>query len=173
MTLGTLKKSDQPADGESYELRDGNRFRDVVRGPRLSDPALGETHLYYVGVGTRFTRFPVTVNRHSLPFRWLIALRVVTDVCQLQGSSKPLDAVLQPEFRNYPGEEDPGDEDLDLRVRDDNGTCPLWFDSALVRQIRPAAKRATVTKHIGWHTFRHSVASPLVKKGTCEEGQKE
>jgi hypothetical protein len=53
------------ADGESYELRDGNRFRDVVRGPRLSDSAPCETHLYYVGVGTRFARFSVTVNRRK------------------------------------------------------------------------------------------------------------
>lgn len=40
----------------------------------------------------------------------------------------------------------------------------MWFDSALTRQLRPAAARAGITKHIGWHTFRRSLASLLVDK---------
>jgi integrase len=31
-------------------------------------------------------------------------------------------------------------------------------------QLRPAAIRAGITKHVGWHTFRHSLATLLVKK---------
>jgi site-specific recombinase XerD len=31
----------------------------------------------------------------------------------------------------------------------------------LTDHIRPAATRAGVKKHIGWHTFRHSLASLL------------
>ncbi len=45
-----------------------------------------------------------------------------------------------------------------------SGRSPLWFDSALERQLRPAAKRAGITKHIGWHTFRRSLATVLTSK---------
>ncbi|TCK72849.1 site-specific recombinase XerD [Acidipila rosea] len=46
-----------------------------------------------------------------------------------------------------------------------SGRSPYWFDAALTRQLRPAAKRAKVNKHIGWHTFRRSLATLLMKKG--------
>ena len=45
-----------------------------------------------------------------------------------------------------------------------SGRSPYWFDSALYRQLRPAAKRAKITKHIGWHTFRRSLATVLSSK---------
>lgn len=45
-----------------------------------------------------------------------------------------------------------------------SGHSPYWFDSALVRQLRPAAERAGVTKKIGWHTFRRSLATLLGSK---------
>ena len=38
------------------------------------------------------------------------------------------------------------------------------FDSLLRRHLRPAAARAKVTKHIGWHTFRRSLATLLTSK---------
>ena len=44
------------------------------------------------------------------------------------------------------------------------GNSPYWFDSALERQLRPAAARAKITKHIGWHTFRRSLATLLTTK---------
>jgi integrase len=45
-----------------------------------------------------------------------------------------------------------------------SGRSPYWFDSALTRQLRPAAKRANITKEIGWHTFRRSLATLLTSK---------
>lgn len=45
------------------------------------------------------------------------------------------------------------------------GKRPYWAESALVDHIRPAAISAGVKKHIGWHTFRHSVASLLGHNG--------
>jgi integrase len=45
-----------------------------------------------------------------------------------------------------------------------SGRSPYWFDSALVRQLRPAAARANINKHIGWHTFRRSLATLLSSK---------
>jgi integrase len=44
-----------------------------------------------------------------------------------------------------------------------SGRSPLWLDAALQRQLRPAAVRAGITKHV-WHMFRHSLATLLVKK---------
>jgi integrase len=45
------------------------------------------------------------------------------------------------------------------------GKRPYWADTALIRHVRPAAKRAGITKKIGWHTFRHSLATLLGNKG--------
>lgn len=45
-----------------------------------------------------------------------------------------------------------------------SGRSPYWFDSALTRQLRPAAERAGITKEIGWHTFRRSLATLLTSK---------
>lgn len=45
-----------------------------------------------------------------------------------------------------------------------SGRSPYWFDSLLVRQLRPAALRAGITKKIGWHTFRRSLATLLTSK---------
>jgi site-specific recombinase XerD len=43
-----------------------------------------------------------------------------------------------------------------------NGTKPLSPDSLLKRSIRPALKRAGIVgKQIGWHNFRHSLATNL------------
>ena len=45
------------------------------------------------------------------------------------------------------------------------GKQPYWPDSLMRRVIRPAAVRAGITKHIGWHTFRHSLATLLKANG--------
>lgn len=33
---------------------------------------------------------------------------------------------------------------------------PLWAVSSLQKVLQPAARRARITKQIGWHTFRHT-----------------
>ena len=45
------------------------------------------------------------------------------------------------------------------------GQQPYWPDRALRRVVRPAAVRAGIVKHIGWHTFRHSFATLLKANG--------
>ena len=45
------------------------------------------------------------------------------------------------------------------------GKQPYWQDSLMRKVIWPAAKRAGITKRIGWHTFRRSLASLLVGEG--------
>jgi integrase len=46
-----------------------------------------------------------------------------------------------------------------------NGNRPYWPDSALKDHIKPAAAKAGITKRVGWHTFRHSLASFLGQQG--------
>ena len=46
-----------------------------------------------------------------------------------------------------------------------NGTQPLTPDMLLKRVLRPAAKAAGIEKRIGWHTFRHSLATNLRSLG--------
>lgn len=45
------------------------------------------------------------------------------------------------------------------------GKRPYWCDSALKDHVRPAVKAAGITKHVGWHTFRHSLGSLLGQQG--------
>jgi integrase len=45
------------------------------------------------------------------------------------------------------------------------GVQPYWPDSALRKILRPAAVRAGIKKHIGWHTFRHTYGTILKSNG--------
>jgi integrase len=58
----------------------------------------------------------------------------------------------------------PMDDDFVFASPQQKGRGPLWFDSALDRQLRPAVKRAGIDKVIGWHTFRRAIASLMVDK---------
>jgi integrase len=45
------------------------------------------------------------------------------------------------------------------------GKNPYWPDIILSRIVRPAATRAGIQKHVGWHTFRHSFSTTLIANG--------
>jgi integrase len=45
------------------------------------------------------------------------------------------------------------------------GQKPYWPDAVLKRHIFPAAKRAGITKRIGWHSFRRTLATLLQSSG--------
>lgn len=45
------------------------------------------------------------------------------------------------------------------------GQQAYWPETLLRRHIRPAAKRAGITKTIGWHTLRHTYAKLLKANG--------
>ena len=45
------------------------------------------------------------------------------------------------------------------------GNQPIWPNSAIEDHIRPAAKRAGITKRIGWHTLRHTFGTLLKANG--------
>jgi integrase len=48
---------------------------------------------------------------------------------------------------------------------DCDGLKPCWADSVLTRHIRPAVERAGIKKLVGWHTFRHTLATVLESNG--------
>jgi integrase len=45
------------------------------------------------------------------------------------------------------------------------GRKPYWPDAVLKRHVLPAAKRAGITKKIGWHSFRRTLATLLQSSG--------
>ena len=45
------------------------------------------------------------------------------------------------------------------------GKMPVWAVSSLQQVLQPAAKRAWITKRIGWHTFRHTYSTLLAECG--------
>ncbi len=45
------------------------------------------------------------------------------------------------------------------------GKQPYWPDNLMKRYIKPVARRAGITKNIGWHTFRHSFGTLLKANG--------
>ena len=92
----------------------------------------------------------------------------VVGKCKTEASRKPvpMDPMLASELWSWK-------QDSPYRQSDDwlfasprtRGRNPYWPDSLLARVIRPAALRAGIGKHIGWHTFRHSFSSLLVANG--------
>lgn len=45
------------------------------------------------------------------------------------------------------------------------GNKPYWPDAVLKRHVLPAAERAGITKRIGWHSFRRTLATLLQSSG--------
>jgi integrase len=48
----------------------------------------------------------------------------------------------------------------------EKGLQPLWPDTMLRKHLKPAVVRAGIAKRVGWHTFRHSYTTLLVRSGT-------
>jgi integrase len=59
----------------------------------------------------------------------------------------------------------PGDNNWVIASPTAMGEVPLWLDIVLRNHIKPAAASVGITKRIGWHTFRRSLASILAAKG--------
>jgi integrase len=65
----------------------------------------------------------------------------------------------------------PADTDWVFASPFTKGKRPYWAESAMTDHIRPAAIRDGVKKHIGWHTFRHSLATLLRQNGENVKGR--
>ena len=50
---------------------------------------------------------------------------------------------------------------------------PVWLDSLLKKVVQPAAKRAGITKQVGWHRLRHGYSTLLRAIGTDIKVQSE
>jgi len=54
---------------------------------------------------------------------------------------------------------------LGIRQPSAKGQYPYRPDTLLAKHIRPAAGRAKIKKHIGWHTFRRTYSTLLIDNG--------
>lgn len=45
------------------------------------------------------------------------------------------------------------------------GKLPVWPDSLRAKILQPGAKKARITKRVGWHTFRHTYSTLLKANG--------
>jgi integrase len=57
------------------------------------------------------------------------------------------------------------DYDWVLASPETNGKNPIWLDMVLQNYIKPVLKRLGITKKVGWHTWRRSLATLLASKG--------
>jgi hypothetical protein len=53
------------------------------------------------------------------------------------------------------------------------GKLPYWPDAVLKRHVYPAAERAGITKRIGWHSFRRTLATLLQSSGASAKTTQE
>jgi integrase len=57
------------------------------------------------------------------------------------------------------------DSDYVFGSLDKNGQQPYWPAAGMEDHVRPAAKRAGITKRIGWHTLRHTFGTLVKSQG--------
>jgi integrase len=94
----------------------------------------------------------------------------VVGTMKTEASQKPLpmDGELAKALRGWNAESPYGNpEDWVFASPTMHGKQPYWPENVLRRHIRPAARRAGITKVIGWHTFRRTFATML--KGGGED----
>jgi integrase len=59
----------------------------------------------------------------------------------------------------------PADDDWVFASAVKEGKAPVWLSEVMQNYIQPAAQAAGITKKLGWHSFRRSLASILASKG--------
>jgi integrase len=109
----------------------------------------------------------VDFERLQINVRRSIYLNVVGN-CKTEASRKPvpLDLTLASELWTWKQDSAYGQpNDWVFASPHSRGKNPYWPDILLSRVVRPAAARAGIQKHIGWHTFRHSFSTMLMANG--------
>jgi integrase len=84
---------------------------------------------------------------------------------EASGEAVPMDSALAGALLNWSGR-CPSNQDADFLFGspDMDGQQPYWPHS-LLKVICPAAVRAGIRKHIGWHSFRRTLATLLQANG--------
>ena len=88
--------------------------------------------------------------------------------CKTEGSSRPLplDQSIAKTLWSWKEQSDYAKpDDWVFASPRKFGKMPYWPAILLRRIVRPAAIRASITKWISWHTFRHSYATSLIANG--------
>jgi integrase len=96
-----------------------------------------------------------------------IYMNVVGD-CKTEASKRPvpMDPILAAELRAWKQHSSYSQpQDWVFASPRTKGKTPYWPDILLSRVVRPAAARAGIQKHVGWHTFRHSFSTMLIANG--------
>lgn len=85
---------------------------------------------------------------------------------EASGKAVPMDSALASALLDWRGS-CPYNQDADFLFGSPRmgGQQPYWPDSLLRKVIRPAAVRAEISKHIGWHSFRRTLATLLQANG--------
>jgi integrase len=104
-----------------------------------------------------FEKLQITVQRSIY--------RNVVGNCKTEASKKPvpMDPILAAELWAWKGDSPYSrPQDWVFASPRTKGKNPYWPDIILSRIVRPAATRAGIRKHVGWHTFRHSFCTILI-----------
>jgi integrase len=101
-----------------------------------------------------------------LPCRGIVNQVVGSLKTEASGKAVPMDSALASALLDWRGR-CPYNHDTDFLFGSPgkDGKQPYWPDSLLRKVIRPAAVRAGITKHIGWHSFRRTLATLLQANG--------
>jgi integrase len=109
----------------------------------------------------------IDFDRQQINVRRSIYLNVVGN-CKTEASRKPvpMDPIVATDLQTWrEASRYPKPVDWVFASARRGGRNPYWPDSVLSDVILPAAARAGIEKHIGWHTFRHSFCTLLMSNG--------
>lgn len=79
--------------------------------------------------------------------------------CKTETSRRPVPSTSSPLMSCCPGKRKPATpkpDDWVFASEKVQGKMPPWTNTLLDRFLQPAAKRAGITKWVGFHTFRHT-----------------
>src|SRR5437867_2372350 len=105
-------------------------------------------------------------KREIRPCRAIVDQVIGSLKTEASGKAVPMDAALAEALLDWRAR-CPYNQDADyiFGSPEMNGTQPYWPDSLLRKVIRPAAVRAGISKHIGWHSFRRTLSTLLEASG--------
>ena len=105
-------------------------------------------------------------KREIRPCRAIVDQVIGSLKTEASGKAVPMDAALAEALLDWRAR-CPYNQDADyiFGSPEMDGEQPYWPDSLLRKVIRPAAMRAGISKHIGWHSFRRTLSTLLEASG--------